>query len=627
MEVKMLRITGLQKSYKRFPVLRNLNMNIDKGDVYGLVGTNGFGKTTTMNIICNTIPKDEGNIAFENSNARIGYLPEMPALYGYMNGFEYLDYIGACCGYIGDIKARTAEVLRLTGMFDCARRLIKGYSRGMNQRIGIAAAIYANPDLLILDEPTSALDPAGRADVMEIIRRLAASGSTIILCTHILTDVERVANKVGIIRHGLMAVEGKLPEIIKMFGGSTAVYIQLRYPPLASDPLCTLDIVERSELGYGGLTLYAKQDVSEAELYNKVITTLAENGVLPEYIGFRRLTLEQIYIGINNDFFRPVQHTANISRMLTELYANSGSENPTQQSGHPARHSGLAELRRINMKLQTKASIKKEYLAFFRTNKFMILAFVIVGLAIFNPLLFLGLGTLFDSFSGFYDEIGMDISSLSDALSLSVSTGVSRAVLDIAQTGLIVFLLVINSNAGGEQKKRSIMIPRSSGLRSFGYIFPKFIIYPLAAFVLAMIATLAAWGISLAAFKYNDVSPVGVVLSGALAGVCFMFFICAHITIGTATGRAGLSAAICIIAVLLLPSLFVLLGSDLVYNPFTISVLAGSVVSVEGLSTTQPLEVIATVLIAFALMVIFFLLALFAQNAKKIDNSGNEIRI
>lgn len=302
----MLKITGLQKSYKNFPVLRNLNMNIDKGDVYGFIGTNGCGKTTTMNIICNIIPKDEGNIEFAYEKVKIGYLPEMPALYGYMNGFEYLNFIGACCEYSGDIKARTSEVLQITGMLNSAGRLIKGYSRGMNQRIGIAAAIYTNPDLLILDEPTSALDPQGRAEVMEIIQRLAASGSTIILCTHILADVERVANKIGILRNGFMAVEGRLNDIVKQFVGSTAIYVQLHYAPLATDPVCMIDLVERSEIGPYGVMLYAKQGVNEAEFFYKVITTLAANRILPESVGFRRMTLEQVYLDVNNDIIRPM---------------------------------------------------------------------------------------------------------------------------------------------------------------------------------------------------------------------------------------------------------------------------------------------------------------------------------
>jgi len=301
----MLRITGLKKSYRGFPVLLNLNMNIEKGDVYGLVGTNGCGKTTTMNIICNIIPKDDGDIAFENEGIRIGYLPESPALYGYMNGFEYLDFIGACCEYEGDIKARTAEVLSVTGMNDGAKRLIKGYSRGMNQRIGIAAALYAHPDLLILDEPTSALDPQGRAEVMEIITKLAASGATIILCTHILPDVERVANKIGILHGGVMAVEGTIDDVKRRYEGPNALHIRLRYTPGPNDPVCGIELAEKCEIWQGGVTLYAKWGVSEAELFYKAVTTMAENKILPEAVEFRRLTLEQIYIGVCGGSFMP----------------------------------------------------------------------------------------------------------------------------------------------------------------------------------------------------------------------------------------------------------------------------------------------------------------------------------
>ena len=279
------------------------------------------------------------------------------------------------------------------------------------------------------------------------------------------------------------------------------------------------------------------------------------------------------------------------------------------------------------MQLQTKASFRKEYLAFFRTKKFIILTLVIIGVSILNPLMLAGLGFLMDSLSGFYNEVGMDISILSDMLSSSVSTGVAQSVMDIAQTGLIVFLLVINSNAGGEQKKRSIMIPRSSGLRSFGYIFPKFIIYPLTAFVLAVVAAFASWGSSMMAFRNNDVTPVEVLLAGVLVGVCLMFYVCAHITIGTSTGKAGLSAAVCIVASLLLPSLFTLFGSEIAYNPFTLNVLAGTVVHSNGISAFQAIEAAITVVITLAIMIILFFLALFVQNAKKIDNSGNEIRI
>jgi len=302
----MLKITGLKKSYKSFTVLRDLNMNIHKGDVYGFLGTNGCGKTTTMNIICNIIPKDGGDVDFNSDSINIGYLPESPALYGYMSGFEYLDFIGACCEYEEDIKERTAEVLQLTGMYNDAKRLIKGYSRGMTQRIGIAAALYANPDLLILDEPTSALDPEGRAEVMAIISGLAGSGSTIILCTHILTDVERVANKIGILRHGVMAVEGVLTDIMKMFGAGTAINVRLQDTSGVVEALNGIEVVERAESEYyGNVTVYAKNGVSEAELFYKTVTALASRQIVPDGMWFKRLTLEQVYLGINNGSLIP----------------------------------------------------------------------------------------------------------------------------------------------------------------------------------------------------------------------------------------------------------------------------------------------------------------------------------
>ena len=211
--LELVTIRHLKKNYDRFPVLRGLHMHIDKGDVYGFLGRNGCGKTTTMNIIANVIPKDSGDVILgDGEPVKIGYLPESPTIFGYMTAREYLEYIAGCCQYEGDVNARVNEVLDIVGLTSAADRRAKGYSRGMTQRLGMGAAIFANPQLLLFDEPTSALDPQGRAEVIEIINRLKSLGATIILSTHILPDVERVANKIGIMNNGIIAEEGTLFE-------------------------------------------------------------------------------------------------------------------------------------------------------------------------------------------------------------------------------------------------------------------------------------------------------------------------------------------------------------------------------------------------------------------------------
>jgi len=279
------------------------------------------------------------------------------------------------------------------------------------------------------------------------------------------------------------------------------------------------------------------------------------------------------------------------------------------------------------MSIQLRASFKKEYLAFFRTKRALIISAVLIGLAIFMPLMIWGLGVLMNAMSPIYEELGMDVSIMTEMLGSSVSMGVMTGVSEMTATGLIVLLILINSFAGGEQKKRSIIIPSSSGLRGFAYISPKFVIYPLTAFVLAIIGAFASWGISSVIYEVNDVSSGGVLLGGILAGVSLMFYVCCHITLGTSTGQAGVSAAVCIVASLILSNVFSLTSSDYMYNPFALSVLAASVVQEGALAAVSPRDVIMTILITLVLMVIVYFIALFVQNAKKIDNSGDEIRI
>jgi len=298
----MLKITNLKKKYKRFEVLKGLNMNLEKGDIYGFLGKNGCGKTTTMNIICNIIPKDEGKLEFVSntgSHPKIGYLTESPALYGFMDGYEYLRYIAACADYSGDVEKRVNEVLDVTGMTSGATRKIKGYSRGMNQRLGIAAAILNSPELLILDEPTSALDPEGRGEVMNIIRSLKESGVTIILCTHIITDVERVANKIGIMKDGIIVEEGGVDEVMAKYRcTSNDMSVRLAVPNGETAAMMRmLPSVNASSYNQISGVVTISSENPEI-LYGELITLIYQKGIIVTELVSQKMTLEDVYFAI-----------------------------------------------------------------------------------------------------------------------------------------------------------------------------------------------------------------------------------------------------------------------------------------------------------------------------------------
>ncbi len=292
--IYLVRIRNLHKKYGSYSVLRGLSMDIDTGVVYGFLGRNGCGKTTTMNIITNIIPKDEGEIILgEGKPVKIGYLPESPVIYGYMTSREYLEYIAACCNYGGNVKARVNEVLDIVGLTAAADRRAKGYSRGMTQRLGMGAAIIGDPQLLIFDEPTSALDPEGRAEVIEIIERLKSMGSTIVLSTHILSDVERVADHIGIMNNGVLAEEGRLDEILRKYAGDI---VHLTVRGLTDElkiKLLSVDFA-RAEFNEGNGSFRFASENSE-ECSRRLIRLLADNDAAAQTLKIGTASLEEVF--------------------------------------------------------------------------------------------------------------------------------------------------------------------------------------------------------------------------------------------------------------------------------------------------------------------------------------------
>lgn len=223
--MNILELEHVKKSFGTLPVIQDLSFAVREHSVFGFIGKNGAGKTTTMKMILGFLPADGGTIRVcgeqvelggGRTNRQIGYLPDVPQFYSYMTPKEYL----SLCGQISGMKqsetaAKSAELLHLVGLEGINRR-IKGFSRGMKQRLGIAQALLHDPALLICDEPTSALDPVGRMEILGILDSIKER-TTILFSTHVLSDVERICDTAGVLDGGRLAITGTLSELKEQY--------------------------------------------------------------------------------------------------------------------------------------------------------------------------------------------------------------------------------------------------------------------------------------------------------------------------------------------------------------------------------------------------------------------------
>ncbi len=219
----VLKITHLKKQFGEKQVLKGVDLSVPQGSVFGFIGRNGAGKTTTMKCVLGLCSLDEGSIEVmrekvtfgqTNTNRHIGYLPDVPEFYGFMTPKEYLLF----CAELGKMEkgrgqVRVDELLHLVGL-EKEKRKIKGFSRGMKQRLGIAQALLLEPKLLICDEPTSALDPVGRKEILDILRSVKEQ-TTVLFSTHILSDVERICDEVAFLEEGVIRYQGKITDLKK----------------------------------------------------------------------------------------------------------------------------------------------------------------------------------------------------------------------------------------------------------------------------------------------------------------------------------------------------------------------------------------------------------------------------
>jgi len=214
-----IEIKGLKKKFSEKHVLENMSLTVEQGDIYGFLGPNGAGKTTTLRIILGILPYEEGTISVMGKDislwkndlkSRVNVLPESHGFYEWMNAVTYLRFFGNLYG-IKMTEDKCLSQLRIVGLDPYNHLSIGTYSRGMKQRLGIARATINSPEILFLDEPTNGLDPRGRREIHDFLLGLNREhGTTIVISTHLLDDVERLCNRIAILHHGKIRYEGML---------------------------------------------------------------------------------------------------------------------------------------------------------------------------------------------------------------------------------------------------------------------------------------------------------------------------------------------------------------------------------------------------------------------------------
>jgi ABC-2 type transport system ATP-binding protein len=303
----MVRAERLSKVFRvgfwarRVVAVRDLSFEVKQGEIFGLLGPNGAGKTTCIKVLLGFIRKSGGGAWVAGHEAgslaareRLGYLPENPALYEFLRGDEYLTFAGRLSGLgPADARRRCTELLDKVGLSGRADRPIRRFSKGMVQRLALAQALVGDPELVILDEPMSGLDPIGRKDVRDVILRLRDEGRTVLFSTHILSDVEALCDRVGIVVDGVLTDCGALDDLVAP-GARAFELVVSGLPEPLPEPLARLLATPQARL--------VRRDRSsvltfpaEAEAQEALRAALAAGGTLVSFTPHRH-TLEALFV-------------------------------------------------------------------------------------------------------------------------------------------------------------------------------------------------------------------------------------------------------------------------------------------------------------------------------------------
>jgi ABC-2 type transport system ATP-binding protein len=294
----ILKISNLTKKFGHLNAVKNLSFNIEKGNVYGILGPNGSGKSTTLGIVLNVINKTSGDFYWYGGDLtthqalkKVGAIIERPNFYPYMSAYQNLKLVCKIKEISHDSIERTLDIV---GLLDRKDHFFDSFSLGMKQRLAIASALLNDPDILILDEPTNGLDPQGIHQIREIIKTIAEAGTTILLASHLLDEVEKVCSHVVVLNKGINIFSGRVDELISSNG-----FFELKTSQ--QDELINLiDLhpnFSNTKIEGKLITVFLKLPM-DAEEFNKLLFT---NGIILSHLVKRKESLEEQFLQLTEN--------------------------------------------------------------------------------------------------------------------------------------------------------------------------------------------------------------------------------------------------------------------------------------------------------------------------------------
>jgi len=294
----ILTIHNLTKKFGYLTAVKDLSFTINKGNVYGILGPNGSGKSTTLGMVLNVVNKTEGNFYWFDGNTsthnalkKVGAIIERPNFYPYMTAYQNLKLV---CKIKGVALSKISEKLEVVGLLDRKDSEFSTYSLGMKQRLAIASALLNDPEILILDEPTNGLDPQGIHQIREIIKDIATKGTTILLASHLLDEVEKVCSHVVVLRKGVKLYSGRVDEMISSHG-----FFELK----SSKQIELVELLEKHK-SFGNIkvkdnlvTAFLNEPMESGE-FNKFIF---QQGIILTHLVQRKESLEEQFLQLTDN--------------------------------------------------------------------------------------------------------------------------------------------------------------------------------------------------------------------------------------------------------------------------------------------------------------------------------------